>query len=81
MVASAPPQSPASPAQGGRWAGIRHAVKVNTSLRIDPDVFMLAKVAAEAQGISLNVYFEKAIGRATDVDVPANHPVRAQQVP
>jgi hypothetical protein len=42
---------------------------------------MLAKVAAEAQGVSLNVYFEQAISRATDEDVPANHPVRLQQVP
>lgn len=72
-------QTVAPPA--GRWAGIRHAVKVNTSLRIDPDVFMLAKVAAEGRGVSLNIYFERAITEATDRDVPADHPARAQLEP
>lgn len=66
------------PSATGRWAGIRHAVKVNTSLRIDPDVFMLAKVAAESRGLSLNIYFERAIQEATERDVPADHPARAE---
>ena len=79
MTATAPAAPPA--ANGGRWAGIRHAVKVNTSLRIDPDVFMLSKVAAEAQGLSLNVYFEKAIAAATERDVPADHPARLNATP
>lgn len=69
---------PSAGAAGGRWAGIRHAIKVNTSLRIDPEVFMLAKVAAELRGLSLNVYFERAIQEATDRDVPADHPARAE---
>jgi hypothetical protein len=64
---------------GGRWAGIRHAIKVNTSLRIDPEVFMLAKVAAELKGLSLNVYFERAIQEATARDVPADHPARVEE--
>ena len=71
--------APPSGAAGGRWAGIRHAIKVNTSLRIDPEVFMLAKVAAELKGLSLNVYFERAIQEATERDVPADHPARTEE--
>lgn len=70
---------PRASAAGGRWAGIRHAIKVNTSLRIDPEVFMLAKVAAELKGLSLNVYFERAIQEATERDVPADHPARTEE--
>jgi len=68
------PAAPAGPAPRSQWARVRHAVKVNTSLRIDPDVFVAAKIASEEQGISLNQYFERAIGEATDRDVPADHP-------
>jgi hypothetical protein len=45
----------------GRWSGIRHAVKVNTSLRVDPDVFLHARKAADLEAVSLNLYFEQAI--------------------
>lgn len=44
-----------------RWGRIRHALKVNTSLRINPDVFADAKEWADAEGLSLNQYFEEAI--------------------
>lgn len=81
MAATITPNAPPTAGPGGRWAGIRHAVKVNTSLRIDPDVFMLAKAAAERRGMSLNIYFERAISEACDRDIPAGDPVRAQPEP
>ena len=33
---------------------------------------------AELRGLSLNVYFERAIQEATERDVPADHPARAE---
>ena len=57
-----------------RWGRIRHALKVNTSLRINPDVFADAREWADAEGLSLNQYFEEAI-RARNAQNKANPPV------
>ena len=66
-----------------RWGRIRHALKVNTSLRINPDVFADAREWADAEGLSLNGYFEEAI-RARNAQNKANPPTpgrRATTVP
>jgi len=31
-----------------RWAGVRRVVRVNTSLRVDPKIWWLARIAAGA---------------------------------
>jgi len=61
-----------------RWGRIRHALKVNTSLRINPDVFADAREWSDAEGLSLNGYFEEAI-RARNALNKANPPVRGRR--
>lgn len=60
-----------------RWSRIRHALKVNTSLRINPDVFADAREWADAEGLSLNQYFEEAI-RARNAANKVNPPTPAR---
>jgi hypothetical protein len=67
----------AQAAGDARWGRIRHALKVNTSLRINPDVFADAKEWAEAEGLSLNQYFEEAI-RARNTANAKNPPTPAR---
>lgn len=61
-----------------RWGRIRHALKVNTSLRINPDVFADAREWADAEGLSLNQYFEEAI-KARNAENAANPPERPRR--
>lgn len=61
-----------------RWGRIRHALKVNTSLRINPDVFADAREWSDAEGLSLNQYFEEAI-RARNAANKINPPTPARR--
>lgn len=67
----------AQAAGDARWGRIRHALKVNTSLRINPDVFADAKEWADQEGLSLNQYFEEAI-RARNAANKVNPPAPAR---
>lgn len=81
MTATAPAPTEgevkAQAAGDARWGRIRHALKVNTSLRINPDVFADAKEWADAEGLSLNQYFEEAI-RARNAANQVNPPQPAR---
>jgi hypothetical protein len=61
-----------------RWGRIRHALKVNTSLRITPDVFADAREWSDVEGLSLNQYFEEAI-RARNAANKSNPPTPARR--